>query len=163
MSDAFDLPLSMLATSVRFRPDGTATLHGYWYYKGSRLPSSREERKNIAGDLAVHNCSPIDITGTQRQIAELLMLAVAAGTEGDAESAIAQMRSLLEKLTSTASSFHDFDNINSPTGASLPVDFPIRVDADFPSLRKVLFSHPDVIRLQLQAGWSLWDGIQTSQ
>lgn len=162
MTDALDLPLAMLATSVTFRLDGTGVLHGYWYFRDAKLPSTHEERKKIAADLQAHACVPVDITGTQRQIAELMMLAVAAETEGDASGAILEMRRLLEKLTLTPTAFHDFDNINRPRGTALPVDFPVRVDVDFPSLKKVLFSHPDVIRLQLQPGWSLWNGIQTS-
>ena len=162
MSDALDLPLAMLVTSVAFRPGGVGTLHGYWYFRDSRLPSTREERKKIASDLNARACVPVDLTGTQRQIAELMMLAVAAETEGDVSGAITEMRELLEKLTSTLTSFHDFDNVNTPRGTALPVDFPVEVDTDFPSLKKVLFSHPDVIRLQLHPGWSLWDGIQSS-
>ena len=162
MSDAFELPLEMLATSVSFRTDGTATLSGVWYFGSKKLPMTRDERMGVAADLAARTCIPVEVIGTQRQIAELMMLAVAAEAAGDATEAIAGMRSLLEELSSTPSSFHDFDNIHRPQGTSLPVDFPIHVDTDFPSLRKVLFSHPDLIRLQLQSGWSLWNNIQSS-
>lgn len=162
MSNAFDLPLAMLATSVAFRPDGTATLSGLWYFKNQELPSTQEGRKAIAADLAGDRCVRVDLVGTQRQIAELLMLAVAAENEEDSMEAIARMRVLLEKLTSTPRGYHDFDNIHGPRGTVLPVDFPVRVDADFPSIKEKLFSHPDLIRLQLQAGWSLWNEIQSS-
>ena len=161
MSEGFDLPLAMLATSVTFLQDGTATLGGLWYFRSSKLPSTDEERKNMGTDLASHECVRVEVIGTQRQIAELLMLAVAAETQGNAEEAIANMRSLLEYLTSSPRKDHEFDNIHNPRGTALPVDFPIHVDTDFPSLKKVLFSHPDVIRLQLQSGWSLWSGIQS--
>jgi hypothetical protein len=160
MSDGFDLPLAMLVMSVSFRPNGMATLSGLWYYRNAKLPETEDERKGIAADLAAHVCTPVEVLGTQRQIAELLMLAVAAGTEGDPMEAIADMRSLLEQLTSSPRTDHEFDNVHNPRGTALPVDFPVRLDTDFPSLRRTLFSHPDLIHLQLQSGWSLWNGMQ---
>jgi hypothetical protein len=40
MTDGIDLPLAMLATSLTFRPDGTATLSGVWYLLKSKLPGT---------------------------------------------------------------------------------------------------------------------------
>jgi hypothetical protein len=160
MTDGMDLPLAMLATSVTFRPDGTATLSGVWYLLKSKLPGTGDERLMIPADLASRACVLVEVIGTQRQIAELLMLATAAEAEDNATEAIVQMRLLLETLTSAPMSHHDFDNVHNPRGTSLPIDFPVRVDADFPSLKKAIFSHPDLIRLQLLSGWSLWDDTQ---
>lgn len=163
MSEGFDLPLSMLVNSVAFRPNGTALLSGLWYFKSQKLPASVDERKELRADLAAHRCIRVEVVGTQRQIAEILMLAVAGESEGNAGEAIGDMRSLLDKMTSSSTTYYEFDNVNKPQGRSLPVDFPVRVDVDFPSLRSKLISDPDLIRLQLQAGWSLWNGLQSSQ
>jgi hypothetical protein len=163
MSEGFDLPLSILATSVVFRPDGTATLSGVWYSKSPHLPASREERMGITADLAAHKCVLVELVGTQRQVAELIMLAAAAENEEDSGEAIARVRALLEELTEGRNKRHDFDNVHNPQGTSFPIDFPVRVDTDFLSLKKILFSNPDLIRLQVQPGWSLWSGIQPPQ
>jgi len=95
-----------------------------WHVSGlvclrSKLARTEDERKMIAADVASRASVLVEVIGTQRQIAELLMLAIAAETEDNATEAIAQMRSLLEKLTSTPMTITIRQYSQSP-GTSVP-------------------------------------------
>jgi hypothetical protein len=143
------VPIGMLLAEVTFFPDTSAELFGFWYYKETSLPETREEKKMFPVDLALGRCCRLRLVGSSQQIEDILLSA--EWNPGPNESWPPTIQQVIEKGKKHRFTSIGFDNLFRPKGILIAMNSPVRVKENWNSVIQRLHSGQDKVTLEIAA------------
>jgi hypothetical protein len=141
------IPIGMLLAEVTFFPDDSAELFGFWYYKETTLPETRQEKKMFPVDLAMGRRCRLRLIGSSQQIEDILLSA--EWNPGVNESWPPTIQKVIEKGKEYKFTSFGFDNLSRPKGILIAMNLPVRVREDMNSVIQRLRSGGDEVTLQI--------------
>jgi hypothetical protein len=141
------IPIGMLLAEVTFFPDDSAELFGFWYYKETTLPETRQEKKMFPVDLAMGRCCRLRLIGSSQQIEDILLSA--EWNPGVNESWPPTIQKVTEKGKEYKFTSFGFDNLSRPKGILIAMNLPVRVREDRNSVIQKLHSGGDEVTLEM--------------
>jgi hypothetical protein len=147
------IPIGMLLAEVTFFPDDSAELFGFWYYKETTLPQTRQEKKLFPVDLAMGRCCRLRLIGSSQQIEDILLSA--EWNPGVNESWPPTIQKVIEKGKKHRFTSFGFDNLFRPKGILIAMNLPVRVTEDRNSVIQRLHSGEDEVTLEITHDWDL--------
>jgi hypothetical protein len=147
------IPVGMLLAEVTFFPDDSAELFGFWYYKETTLPQTREEKKMFPVDPSLGRSCRLRLIGSSQQIEDILLSA--EWNPALNESWPPSIQKVLKKGKEYKFTSIGFDNLFRPKGILIAMNLPVRVKEDRNSVIRRLHSGKDEVTLEIAYDWDL--------
>ncbi len=151
------VPIGMLIVEITFFENDTAELFGFWYHKEKTLPETRVEKRNVMVDWATHRCRRLKLTGSAKQIEDILLTLDWNPSKYDAYF-LSVEEMIMQAKKHRAVPFA-FDDIIRPKGIAVSMNLSVRLQEDMDAVIRKLHSGDGLVTLQIASDWDLAEEI----